>query len=88
MHVIRLGNIAIATNPFELFTEYGMRIKARSPAEQTFLAQLSNDEGGYLPTQSAVMGGSYSSTAASTTCGPQAGDMLVEETLRIINAMW
>lgn len=88
MHVIRLGNIAIATNPFELFTEYGMRIKARSPAEQTFLAQLSNDEGGYLPTQAAVMGGSYSSTAASTTCGPQAGDMLVEETLRIINAMW
>jgi len=33
LHIIRLGNIAIATSPFELFLDYGNQIKARSLAE-------------------------------------------------------
>ena len=40
MHVLRLGDVAIATNPFELYLDYGVQIQARSPAEQTFLIQL------------------------------------------------
>jgi hypothetical protein len=87
-HVVRLGNIAIATNPFELFTEYGMRIKARSRSEQTFIVQLANGAGGYLPTEEAVAGGSYSSKPASTMCGPDGGDKLVEITVEAINRMW
>jgi len=42
----------LATNPFELFLDYGMRIKARSKALQTFVVQLACDSSGYLPTQS------------------------------------
>ena len=37
IHIIRMGKIAIATNPFEPFLVYGNQIKARSAAEQTFL---------------------------------------------------
>ena len=55
LHVVRLGDVAIATNPFELFTEYGIRIKARSRALQTFLIQLAGP-GTYLPTAPAVRG--------------------------------
>ena len=88
MHVIRVGKSVIATNPFELFAEYGMRIKARSMAEQTFLVQLSNEKGGYLPTRAALEGGSYSSAAASTLCGPDGGDILVEQTLGKISELW
>ena len=40
-HVIRLGNVAFASNPFELFLDYGNQIRARSLARQTFLIQLS-----------------------------------------------
>ncbi len=40
LHVIRLGDVAIATNVFELFTEFGIQIKARSRAIQTFVIQL------------------------------------------------
>ncbi len=88
MHVLRIGNIAVVTNPFELFHEYGMRMKARAKAEQVFVIQLANGLGGYLPTEEAVAGGSYSSKPASTMCGPDGGDVLVEKTLHILDEMW
>jgi len=40
IHALRLDDLAIATNPFELYTDYGLRIKARSPAAQTSVVQL------------------------------------------------
>jgi hypothetical protein len=87
-HVARLGNLAIATNPFELYHSFGLRMKARVRADQLMIAQLSNGSEGYLPTAEAIAGGSYGSKAASTQCGPEGGDMLVEETIRAINAMF
>ncbi len=87
-HILRVNELAIATNPFELFTEYGLRIKARCKATQTMLVQLANGLGGYLPTQAAIEGGSYSSKPASTQCGPEGGDVLVEKTIAAINALW
>ncbi len=87
-HILRLGRAAFTTNPFELFHEYGLRIKARSKADQVFIAQLSNGGGGYLPTRRAIEGGSYSSKPASTTCGPDGGDALVAKTLETINKMF
>ncbi len=88
-HVIRLGDIAICTNPFELFTDYGVQIKARSKAEQTFVIQLTgNDSGTYLPTVRAVEGGSYSAIAASCPVGPKGGQALVDQTVAAINSLW
>ena len=49
INILRIGDIVMATNPFELYLDYGMRIKARSPATQTFLVQLANGSNGYLP---------------------------------------
>lgn len=65
-----------------------MRIKARTKAEQTFIVQLANGRGGYLPTRAAIEGGSYSSKPASTLCGPDGGDLLVETTVAAINELW
>lgn len=87
MHAIRLGDVAIATNPFELFLDYGIQIKARSRAEQTFVAQLSG-AGTYLPTAKAVAGGHYSAEAADNLVGPEGGQILVERTVAAINSMW
>ena len=87
-HIVRVGTLAIATNPFELFVEYGQRIKARAKARQVMLCQLSNGLAGYLPTRAAVDGGSYSSKPASTMVGPEGGDILVEETLKVIAELW
>lgn len=87
LHVLRLGDVAIATNPFELFTDYGIRMKARSKAVQTFLIQLTG-AGSYLPTEKAVQGGHYSAVVHSSRVGPEGGQVLVDRTVEAINAMW
>ena len=80
-HFIRLGTIAIATNPFELFLDYGNQIKARSVCEQTFLIQLANGADGYLPTAKAETGGHYSAFLSSGQVGHVGGEILVRQTL-------
>ncbi|MBM3234871.1 hypothetical protein FJZ31_01100 [Candidatus Poribacteria bacterium] len=86
-HVIRLGDIAIATNPFEMFLDFGLRIKARSKALQTFIVQLACTctWGEYLPTAKAVAGGGYGAEVVSNLVGPEGGQMLVEQTVKLIN---
>jgi len=86
LQIIRLGDVAIASNPFELYVDYGFSIKGRSKAKQTFVVQLSGDDGDYLPTARAISGGQYS--ALVSTVGPVGGKMLVDTTVRLINRMW
>ncbi len=87
-HVLRIGDAAICTNPFELFTDYGIRIKARSKAVQTFVVQLTGGLSGYLPTERAVAGGHYSAVVHSSQVGPEGGQVLVDKTVETINSMW
>jgi hypothetical protein len=88
VHALRLGDIALATNPFELYLDYGLRMKARSPAEQTFIVQLACDALGYLPTERGVEGGHYSAEIMSNIIGPEGGRVLVERTVESLNALW
>ena len=87
-HVIRFGDIAIATNPFELFLDYGNQIKARSVCEQTFLIQLANGADGYLPTEKAEKAGHYSAYVSSGNVGHEGGDLLTRRTIHEINEMF
>ena len=88
VHIIRMGSIAIATNPFELFLDYGNRIKALANCEQTFLVQLANGAEGYLPTEKAEKGGHYSAFIPSGKIGHEGGDLLVRQTLKRINKLF
>ena len=92
VHALRLGEVAIATNPFELFVDYGVRIQAGSPAEQTVLIQLAtslpSDYGVYLPTERAARGRGYSATVSASLVGPEGGQILVERTVEAINELW
>jgi hypothetical protein len=87
MHVLRIGDVVVCTNQFELFTDFGIRIKARSKAVQTFVIQLVGP-GTYLPTEKAVRGGHYSAIVHSSLVGPEGGQMLVDRTVETINSMW
>ena len=88
IHIVRFGDVAIATNPFELFLNYGNKIRARSKAKQTFLIQLSCGADGYLPTEKAEKGGHYSANVSSGITGHEGGNLLVRSTLEHINKMF
>ena len=88
IHIIRMGTIAMASNPFELFLDYGNQIKARSAAEQTFLVQLCNGVEGYLPTAKAERHGHYSAFISSGKVGHEGGELLVRQTLQNIREMF
>jgi hypothetical protein len=90
MHVLRLGDVAFATNPFELFTDYGIQIQGRSPAQQTVLVQLARSiaRSSYLATPRALAGGGYSAVPQSCEVGPEGGQMLVERTVDVIRQLF
>ena len=88
VHIVRFGDMAIATNPFELFLDYGNQIKVRSNARQTMLIQLANGVHGYLPTAKAEPNGGYGTTIVSCPVGSAGGAVLVEKTLESINALF
>ncbi len=88
LHVLRLGDVAICTNEFELYTDYGIRMQARSKALQTFVIQLTGSSGYYLPTEKAVKGGHYSAIVESYLVGPEGGQLLVDRTVQLINEMF
>lgn len=50
LQAVRIGDLGIATFPFEVFAEIGLEIKAKSPLRQTFTISLANGSEGYLPT--------------------------------------
>ena len=59
MSVMRIGKIGIVGVPAEMFVEFGMDIKARSPFRNTLVCSYTNDYAGYVATRRAFMGGSY-----------------------------
>ncbi len=87
IHVARLGGVAFASSPFELYLDFGVQIRGRSRAVQTFLVQLAGP-GSYLPTERSVRGGAYGAVPASTEVGPESGRILVDWTVDAINGMW
>jgi hypothetical protein len=79
--------VAICTNPFELFLDFGIQMKSRSKAVQTFVIQLVGGAG-YVPTEKAVRGGGYSAVIQSNTIGPEGGQALADGTIELINRLW
>lgn len=87
-HVLNIGDIAFASNRFELYMDFMHRIQARSPFEQTFIIQLAGvpgpDGGSYLATERGAQNKGYSACLFCNIVSPEGGQELVEETLRIL----
>jgi neutral ceramidase len=63
---LRVGDLGIVGMPGEVFVEYGLQVKARSPFARTFTVELVNDHIGYCPTDQALDEGSYETRLART----------------------
>ena len=88
IHVVRIGDVAFASNRFELFIDFMHRIQARSPFVQTFIVQLTADprgRGSYLATERAQKNKGYSATPYCNQVSPKGGQQLVEQTLKMLD---
>lgn len=88
LHAVRIGEVAMVSNPFELFLDYGQRIRCRSAAPTTLLVQLAGDNGGYLPTARAEALGGYGALIVNGQVGSDGGAMLVDATLSAIDTLF
>ena len=87
VHVLKIGEIAFVSCPFELFLDYQHRIQGRSPFVQTFMVQLAGSETsamGYLATERAAKNKGYSAIMYSCRVSPYGGQTLVEKSLEIL----
>lgn len=87
LHTIRLGDIVISTNPFEYYLDFGVQIKLRSPALQTFIVELAGS-GTYISSRRSIEGGGYGSVPASNRIGPEGGQVLADKTVELIRKLW
>ncbi len=91
LHVLNIGDIAFASNRFELYMDYQHRIQSRSPFCQTFIIQLSGqpgrDGGSYLCTERAEKNRSYSASVFCNIVSPAGGQELVEETVALLEEL-
>lgn len=88
VQVMRVGPAALVMVPCELFVEYGLDIKLRSPIKPTFIVGLSNRNVGYLPTRHAFDRGGYEvRTGMASQLVPEAGDRLVETAMGLLSEL-
>ncbi|MBR2616020.1 MAG: hypothetical protein IKC69_05025 [Clostridia bacterium] len=89
LHAVQVGDVAFATNRFEIFMDYEQRTQARSPFVQTFVVQLvaqpESDSGSYLPTERGLWGKGFGASLYDNLVTPEAGQIIVEETLELLH---
>ena len=87
IHVVRVGNLAFATNRFEMFLDYMHRIQGRSPFAQTVIVQLVTDlngQGKYLATERGIANKGYSATPYCNIVSAEGGQELVDKTVDML----
>ena len=86
VQVISLGKeVAWVALPGEIFVELGLAIKKRSPFPFTFIAELANENLGYIPDRRSFAEGNYEPESAR--CAPGSGEKLVEAAARLLDKL-
>ena len=89
VHVVRIGDVALVTQPCELYCQFGLDIKRRSPTPLTAVVGLADGYCGYCPTLAGILGGGYSGQAISwTRLEAFAGYRMVEAAGLMLNRVW
>ncbi len=95
--VVRIGDAAFVGLPGEMFTEFGMEIKAKSPCKNTMVMGLTNDEKGYFPTKISFTQGpkgftpmitGYETTPGTTKYEIGAGEKLTESAIHQLGILF
>lgn len=89
LSVLELSGIAVVLLPFEVFVEYGLEIKERSPYKYTLVAELTNGSFGYIPTEKAFQreGGYETITLRSSRYEKTSGGIIVDKIISMLEKL-
>ena len=89
IHAARIGELGLATNPCELYGQFMMDVRRRSPAAMTMFSDCSDGYNGYCPTTYGVIGEGYSGEAIMwTRLSPDAGYRLADTAAKLLHSLW
>ena len=87
LQAVRIGDLAIATIPFEVFVEIGLELKEKSPFPDTFVASLANGSYGYLPTVAHHELGGYETWLGTNKVETQTAPQIVAALLEMLGKL-
>lgn len=87
MQAFRIGDLGIAAIPFEVFTETGLEIKAKSPFKDTFTIELANGSNGYLPTPPQLDLGGYETWLGTNRVEREASVKITAKILELMESL-
>jgi neutral ceramidase len=89
VQVLRIGELALASTPGEMFVQLGLEIKRRSAAPHTFVVELANGWIGYLLNPGGFEEGGYEALPGPwTKVSEDAGQMLVDKAAELTGSLW
>ena len=94
IHAVRIGDGAIVTGPGEIFSEIGLAVKERSPAEVTLYAGYTNGAISYFPTAAEHPLGGYEPNYGNKPYGlpaqvsPESERLLIETGVRLVRSLF
>ena len=83
MDAIALGDVAIVTAGYEMFSANGLFIKENSPFEMTFIMGYSNDNNSYIPSIDSFEYEAYENDQSRYE--PGTGEMLAQTLVQMLN---
>ncbi|WP_419189472.1 hypothetical protein [Stieleria marina] len=87
LQAMRIGDLAIASIPFEVITEIGLELKTLAPLEDMFTIELANDSRGYLPTPRQHKLGGYETWMGTNRVQKDASELIVKELLSMMQQL-
>lgn len=81
IQALRIGDLAIAAIPAEVFVEIGLEIKEKSPFTSTFSISLANGYNGYLPTPEHHQLGGYETWRARSSYMEEHASVKITDTI-------
>jgi neutral ceramidase len=85
---LHIGPFALASNPGELFVEYGLEIKANSLFPHTAVAELTNDVIMYQPTRRAFELQGYETLVGSYLVSIEGIETIVDTATALLHELW
>ena len=88
VNAARIGPLGIATNAGELFVEWGIDIKKRSPFPHTIVCELTNDWIGYEPTAQGFRHEGYETLVGVNFVSLEGIQTLVDTSVELLQELW